>query len=242
MIVHCPTQRGPKPVPQAKPGDIRLRAGDILLLDTGSSFAQQHRQSKYFSIVLEMENTNPVSRLGQQLRTIIVAAGGGYHQAAAGWLAEQVAGGGSSCQEAAGASSTPLLQGYWGSQSRPCGTARRGKPSGKPSELPPPLPLPPAAAPLPAHLHRNRFHHNCLHPVCPRNPGHPARQAKLIINFTTFLDDGLHILACMGMSQCCVPARNACPSAAEHAPMNSAVHALALLWLSMARLRSVASL
>lgn len=93
MIVHCPTQRGPKPVPQAKPGDIRLRAGDILLLDTGSSFAQQHRQSKYFSIVLEMENTNPVSRLGQQLRTIIVAAVGTRRaQPSSGWVAGRAGG------------------------------------------------------------------------------------------------------------------------------------------------------
>ncbi len=45
---------------RAKTGDIKLRAGDILLLDTGSAFAQQHRDSKYFSIVIEMENTNPV--------------------------------------------------------------------------------------------------------------------------------------------------------------------------------------
>ena len=45
---------------QAKPGDIRLQPGDILLLDTGGAFAQQHRQSKHFALVIEMENTNPV--------------------------------------------------------------------------------------------------------------------------------------------------------------------------------------
>lgn len=50
------------PSPQSKPGDIRLRAGDILLLDTGGAFASQHRQGKHFSIIIEMENTNPVSR------------------------------------------------------------------------------------------------------------------------------------------------------------------------------------
>lgn len=45
---------------QAKPGDIKLRGGDIMLLDTGAAFARQHKDSKYFSIVIEMENTNPV--------------------------------------------------------------------------------------------------------------------------------------------------------------------------------------
>lgn len=30
---------------RAKPGDIELRSGDILLLDTGSAFAEQHKAS-----------------------------------------------------------------------------------------------------------------------------------------------------------------------------------------------------
>ena len=30
---------------RAKPGDIELRSGDILLLDTGSAFADQHKAS-----------------------------------------------------------------------------------------------------------------------------------------------------------------------------------------------------
>lgn len=35
----------------AKPGDIVIQASDILLLDTGASFASRHKDSKYFSIV-----------------------------------------------------------------------------------------------------------------------------------------------------------------------------------------------
>ncbi|GAB4819177.1 hypothetical protein N2152v2_006223 [Parachlorella kessleri] len=45
---------------QANPGDVRLKAGDILLLDTGGAFVQRHKQSKYFSLVYELEGTtNP---------------------------------------------------------------------------------------------------------------------------------------------------------------------------------------
>ena len=45
---------------RAKPGKIVLQSSDILLLDAGPSFASEHSQgSKYFSLVLELENTNP---------------------------------------------------------------------------------------------------------------------------------------------------------------------------------------
>jgi hypothetical protein len=36
-----------------------LQAGDLLLLDTGATFAKKHVDSKYFSMILEMENSNP---------------------------------------------------------------------------------------------------------------------------------------------------------------------------------------
>ncbi|EFN59045.1 hypothetical protein CHLNCDRAFT_56692 [Chlorella variabilis] len=64
---------------RAKPGDIELRSGDILLLDTGSAFAEQHKasglpagaflfwpapaarlqDSKHFQLIIEMPDTNP---------------------------------------------------------------------------------------------------------------------------------------------------------------------------------------
>jgi di/tricarboxylate transporter len=44
---------------RSKPGDVALRAGDILLLDTGGAFFRNFQDSKYFSIVIELENTNP---------------------------------------------------------------------------------------------------------------------------------------------------------------------------------------
>lgn len=44
---------------RSKPGEVVLKAGDILLLDTGGSFSRLHNDSKYFSTVIEMENTNP---------------------------------------------------------------------------------------------------------------------------------------------------------------------------------------
>lgn len=45
---------------RSKPGDIVLQSSDILLLDAGPGFANEHKQgSKYFSLVLELENTNP---------------------------------------------------------------------------------------------------------------------------------------------------------------------------------------
>ena len=43
-----------------KPSDVVLTSSDILLLDAGPAFAHQHRgDSKYFSLVIEMDNTNP---------------------------------------------------------------------------------------------------------------------------------------------------------------------------------------
>lgn len=44
---------------RANPGTITLKIGDILLLDAGPGFASQYKDSKYFSIVIEAENTNP---------------------------------------------------------------------------------------------------------------------------------------------------------------------------------------
>ncbi|KAI3433730.1 hypothetical protein D9Q98_003538 [Chlorella vulgaris] len=44
---------------RSKPGDIELRSGDILLLDTGSAFADQHKDSKHFTLIIEMPNSNP---------------------------------------------------------------------------------------------------------------------------------------------------------------------------------------
>lgn len=44
---------------RSKPGDIRVQAGDILLLDTGAAFAQQNKDSKHFSVIIEMPDTNP---------------------------------------------------------------------------------------------------------------------------------------------------------------------------------------
>ncbi len=41
------------------PGAIKLRAGDILLLDAGPAFARAHADSRYFSVVIEMAGTNP---------------------------------------------------------------------------------------------------------------------------------------------------------------------------------------
>jgi di/tricarboxylate transporter len=44
---------------RANTGTIPLQGGDILLVDAGPGFAKQHKESKYFSLVLEMDNTNP---------------------------------------------------------------------------------------------------------------------------------------------------------------------------------------
>ena len=44
---------------RSKPGEIKLEAGDVLLLDAGASFGEQHRDSKHFAVIIEMENSNP---------------------------------------------------------------------------------------------------------------------------------------------------------------------------------------
>lgn len=44
---------------RAHPGDIRLQTSDILLLDAGPAFKGQNSDSKYFSLVIELENSNP---------------------------------------------------------------------------------------------------------------------------------------------------------------------------------------
>ena len=45
---------------QAKIGDIVLQAGDVLLLDTGSSFLKLYKSDPAFALVSEIENSAPV--------------------------------------------------------------------------------------------------------------------------------------------------------------------------------------
>jgi di/tricarboxylate transporter len=59
---------------RAKPGDIVLKGSDILLLDAGGGFASQHKQdSKYFSLVLELDNTNPPRYIHTAICVILTA-------------------------------------------------------------------------------------------------------------------------------------------------------------------------
>jgi len=59
---------------RAKPGDIELKGSDILLLDAGGGFANQHKQdSKYFSLVLELDNTNPPRYIHTAIAAILTA-------------------------------------------------------------------------------------------------------------------------------------------------------------------------
>lgn len=44
---------------QANPGDIELKVGDVLLLDTGAGFKQRYSDTPYFALVNELENSNP---------------------------------------------------------------------------------------------------------------------------------------------------------------------------------------
>jgi len=44
---------------QANPGDITLKAGDVLLLDTGAGFRQRYADTPYFALVSEVDNSNP---------------------------------------------------------------------------------------------------------------------------------------------------------------------------------------
>ena len=49
----------PFPPPQANPGDVALKAGDVLLLDTGAGFRQRYADTPYFALVSEVDNSNP---------------------------------------------------------------------------------------------------------------------------------------------------------------------------------------
>ncbi|PRW20813.1 Receptor of activated kinase C component of 40S small ribosomal subunit isoform A [Chlorella sorokiniana] len=44
---------------QANPGDVSLKAGDVLLLDTGAGFRQRYADTPYFALVSEVDNSNP---------------------------------------------------------------------------------------------------------------------------------------------------------------------------------------
>lgn len=44
---------------RAKIGDITLTPGDVLLLDTGPAFLQQHRRDRNFALVAEVEDSSP---------------------------------------------------------------------------------------------------------------------------------------------------------------------------------------
>ncbi|KAL4441024.1 hypothetical protein ABPG77_010455 [Micractinium sp. CCAP 211/92] len=44
---------------QANPGDIELRVGDVLLLDTGAGFKERYSDTPYFALVNEIANSNP---------------------------------------------------------------------------------------------------------------------------------------------------------------------------------------
>ena len=46
---------------QAKIGDIVLQAGDVLLLDTGSSFLRAYKGDPAFALVSEIENSAPAA-------------------------------------------------------------------------------------------------------------------------------------------------------------------------------------
>ncbi len=59
---------------RAKPGEIVLQASDILLLDAGPHFAEQYHDSKYFSVILEMENTNPPRYMHTAICIILIIA------------------------------------------------------------------------------------------------------------------------------------------------------------------------
>jgi di/tricarboxylate transporter len=58
---------------RAKPGDIKLKPGDVLLLDAGPAFKEQNSDSKHFSVIIEMENTNPPRYLHTGICIALVA-------------------------------------------------------------------------------------------------------------------------------------------------------------------------
>lgn len=57
-----------------KPGEIELQASDILLLDCGGEFSKKHKDSKYFAVIIEMENTNPPRYLHSALCVVLIVA------------------------------------------------------------------------------------------------------------------------------------------------------------------------
>lgn len=57
-----------------KPGEIELQASDILLLDCGGEFSKKHKDSKYFAVIIEMENTNPPRYLHSALCLVLIIA------------------------------------------------------------------------------------------------------------------------------------------------------------------------
>lgn len=57
-----------------KPGEIELQASDILLLDCGGEFSKKHKDSKYFAVIIEMENTNPPRYLHTALCVVLIVA------------------------------------------------------------------------------------------------------------------------------------------------------------------------
>jgi di/tricarboxylate transporter len=57
-----------------KPGEIELQASDILLLDCGPGFITKHKDSKYFSVILEMENTNPPRYFHTAICIVLIVA------------------------------------------------------------------------------------------------------------------------------------------------------------------------
>lgn len=59
---------------QKKIGDIRLQAGDTLLLETRPSFAQQQRHSRDFYLVSQVEDSTPPEHRKSAMAMIIAAA------------------------------------------------------------------------------------------------------------------------------------------------------------------------
>ena len=74
---------------RAKIGDIVLRPGDTLLLETLTSFADQHRDSRDFFLVSTMEGSNP--RRHEKAWTALVILAAMVTAAALGWLSMLVA-------------------------------------------------------------------------------------------------------------------------------------------------------
>ncbi|MBI2956389.1 MAG: SLC13 family permease [Acidobacteria bacterium] len=69
---------------KAKIGDIRLQAGDTLLLETHRDFAQAYRNSRDFFLISSVEGSTPVRF--EKAGTAFAILGGMVTVAAAGWL------------------------------------------------------------------------------------------------------------------------------------------------------------